>query len=62
MPYAYIIFNKVRKKTLNIINKFLTENNIYCVGRYGAWEYSFIEKNIIDAQNLAKKLEIINKK
>lgn len=62
MPYAYIIFNKERKKTLNIINKFLTENNIYCVGRYGAWEYSFIEKNIIDAQNLAKKLEIISKK
>ncbi len=56
MPYAYVIFNKEREKTLDTINKFLTENNIYSIGRYGAWEYSFIEKNIIDSQYLAKKL------
>jgi len=59
MKYAYIIFNKEREKTLNKINNFLNKNNIYCIGRYGAWEYSFIEKNIIDAKNLALTLNKI---
>ena len=57
MPYAYVIFDKDREKSLNIINKFLHSNNIFSIGRYGAWEYSFIEKNIVDAKNLA---EILN--
>ena len=56
MPYAYVIFNKERKKTLEKINKFLVENNIYSIGRYGAWEYSFIEKNIADAKKLAEDI------
>ena len=56
MKYAYVIFNKDRKKTLDTIFKFLKANNIYCTGRYGSWEYSFIEKNIIDAKNLAIEL------
>jgi protoporphyrinogen oxidase len=56
IKYAYVIFNKNRKKILYKINKFLNDNDIYCIGRYGAWEYSFIEKNIIDAKNLALSL------
>lgn len=62
MKYAYVIFNKERKKTLDTIFKFLKENNIYCIGRYGSWEYSFIEKNIIDAKNLALTLNKIKEK
>ena len=56
MKYAYVIFNKARKKALDDIFKFLKNNNIYCIGRYGSWEYSFIEKNIVDAKNLALHL------
>ena len=57
MKYAYVIFNKERKKVLDIIFKFLKDNNIYCTGRYGSWEYSFIEKNIVDSKNLAKVID-----
>ncbi|MBR3654664.1 MAG: FAD-dependent oxidoreductase [Elusimicrobia bacterium] len=53
MKYAYIIFNKERTKVLDKIFKFLKDNNIYCTGRYGGWEYSFIEKNIADGKKLA---------
>jgi protoporphyrinogen oxidase len=56
MKYAYVIFNKERTKILDKIFKFLKDNNIYCIGRYGSWEYSFIEKNIVDAKNLALHL------
>lgn len=59
MKYAYVIFNKQRKKVLDKIFTFLKKNNIYCIGRYGSWEYSFIEKNIIDAKNLAQFLNKI---
>lgn len=57
IPYAYVIFDKKRKKTLEMINKFLNANDIYLLGRYGAWEYSFMEKNITDAKSLALKLK-----
>ena len=60
MKYAYVIFNKERQETLNKINTFLNKKNIYCIGRYGTWEYSFIEKNITDAKNLALTLNRIN--
>jgi hypothetical protein len=54
MPYAYIIFDKNRKESLGIINAFLKKNDIFSIGRYGAWEYSFIEKNMLDAKSIAK--------
>ena len=56
MPCAYVIFDKQRKKILNKINEFLINNDIYSIGRYGAWEYSFIEKNISDAKKLADSI------
>lgn len=59
MPYAYVIFDKNRQKALDDVKDFLNSNSIYSIGRYGAWEYSFIEKNITDAKNLASKLDKI---
>ncbi|MCL2144953.1 MAG: FAD-dependent oxidoreductase [Endomicrobia bacterium] len=58
MPYAYVIFDKEREQSLKIINEWLNKNNIFSIGRYGMWEYSFIEKNIKDAKNLA---DLLNK-
>ncbi|MDR1418499.1 MAG: FAD-dependent oxidoreductase [Endomicrobium sp.] len=56
IPYAYIIFDKDRENSLREITGFLNKNNIFSIGRYGAWEYSFIEKNINDAKTLVEKL------
>ncbi len=56
MPYAYVIFDKNRKKALDTIMAYLNKHNIYSIGRYGAWEYSFIEKNIKDAKETVEKL------
>jgi UDP-galactopyranose mutase len=59
IPYAYVIFDKYREKSLKEITDFLNKNNIFSIGRYGAWEYSFIEKNISDAKTLAEKLNYL---
>ncbi|MDR1245369.1 MAG: hypothetical protein LBJ98_05320, partial [Endomicrobium sp.] len=56
IPYAYVIFDDKRKKSLQIIKEFLKECGIFSIGRYGAWEYSFIEKNMMDAKALADML------
>ena len=55
MP-GYVIFDKNRSAALKSVNEFLNKRCIYSIGRYGAWEYSFIEKNIKDAKSLAEKL------
>jgi protoporphyrinogen oxidase len=61
MPYAYVIFDKNRSKALETINSFLKKNEIFSIGRYGAWEYSFIEKNIRDAKAVAEHVnDIVN--
>ncbi|MDR2191310.1 MAG: FAD-dependent oxidoreductase [Endomicrobium sp.] len=57
MPNAYVIFDNNRQASFDIIDGYLKKNGISSVGRYGAWEYSFIEKNIKDAIQAA---EIIN--
>jgi UDP-galactopyranose mutase len=59
MPYAYVIFDKNLEKSLKEINDFLGKNNIFSIGRYGSWEYSFIEKNINDAKILVEKLNCL---
>jgi protoporphyrinogen oxidase len=56
IPNAYAIYDKNRTRSLNEINSFLLKNDIFSIGRYGAWEYSFIEKNIKDAMAIADKI------
>ena len=48
---------KIKKLT----NK-LSKDNIYTIGRYGAWTYNSIEDNMIMSKDLAERLkgEIIN--
>jgi protoporphyrinogen oxidase len=56
IPCAYVNFLPCQKQNLKTINAFLSKHNIYPIGRYGKWEYSFIEKNILDAKSLAKEI------
>ncbi|MDR2427092.1 MAG: NAD(P)-binding protein [Endomicrobium sp.] len=59
IPYAYVIFDDKRENALNAINSWLNKNGVFSIGRYGAWEYSFIEKNIKDAKTLAEYIDLI---
>jgi len=56
LPYAYVIYDKKRTAALKTITSFLAKNDIYSIGRYGAWEYSFMESSIIGGKKLAAKL------
>ncbi len=58
-PYAYVFYDFERKKSLLTIESWLKKRNIFSIGRYGAWKYSFMEENIKDGQAAAE--EIINR-
>jgi len=60
MPVAYVIYDSNREKALGTIQRFLISKGIYSIGRYGGWEYSFMEKNILDAKKLAEELRTKN--
>ncbi len=53
---GYVLFDFDRNENLQIIQDYLKENNIYSIGRYGAWEYSSMEDAIIYGKDMASKL------
>ena len=56
IPFAYPVYDtKYEAARKNIID-FLAAQNIYLLGRYGAWEYSFMEKSLLDGAALATEL------
>lgn len=56
LPYAYVIFNQARSQVVPALLAALEKENCFCVGRYGRWEYSFIDKSLTQAWDLAGKL------
>lgn len=56
IPCAYVIYDARRAEAAGEIHAWLRDNGIFSIGRYGAWEYSFMEKNISDAAVIAARI------
>lgn len=56
IPNAYVIFNKARMEVVPFLLAELAKQHCYCIGRYGRWEYSFMERSLIEAEALSQKL------
>lgn len=56
IPVAYAIYNKNRLKTVQKALEPLERSGIFCAGRYGLWEYSFMERCILQGRETAEKL------
>ncbi len=56
IPNAYVIFNTTRAKVVPFLLNELAQQHCYCAGRYGRWEYSFMERSIVEADELAHHL------
>ena len=54
--YAYVIYTPERKYQVEAIMKFLWDNSIQSIGRYGGWKYSFMEEAILDGKKAAEKI------
>lgn len=56
MNPAYVHVNKQSDADKRTKMQELSKNNVYSIGRYGDWKYCSIEDNIIEAKELAKKI------
>jgi len=56
IPHAYVVYDKFRKENLPAILRFLRNEGIYSIGRYGAWEYSTMEGAILQGKWVAENL------
>lgn len=62
MNPAYVHINKASTDDVYRQKELLLKYGIYSIGRYGSWTYCSIEDNIIEARNLAEKLNTNSKK
>lgn len=56
LPRAYAVYDKNRAPATTQLLSFLEKNRCFCAGRYGRWEYTFMEHNLTEGARLAQKL------
>jgi len=57
IPYAYVIYDKNRKSSLETIRNYLRKNFIFSIGRFGGWKYSTMEDAILEGKETTKWLK-----
>lgn len=57
MNPAYVHINSETNKEIKEFEKYLNDNSVYTIGRYGAWTYCSMEDCMISAKELAEKLK-----
>lgn len=57
MDPAYVHINGQTDKKIQDLKKLLSTNQIYTIGRYGAWTYCSMEDCMLEAKNLSDKLK-----
>ncbi|MBI3582473.1 MAG: FAD-dependent oxidoreductase [Nitrospinae bacterium] len=61
IKYGYIIFEKGRKRKVDIIHRFLRENDIIPIGRFGEWEYYNMDHSILSGKMGAEESLLLDK-
>jgi protoporphyrinogen oxidase len=56
IPCAYVVFDRARQRVLPGLLAELARRGISSIGRYGAWEYSNMEKALVDGMEAAAAL------
>ena len=56
LPYAYAVYDVSRTPVVRRALAALARRGCLCAGRYGRWEYSFMERSLLEGLELAKKL------
>lgn len=56
IPYAYVVYDRHRRKVLPEAFNYLESLGIYSTGRYGAWVYGSMEDAILQGKDVAEKI------
>lgn len=54
--YAYVIYDLDHRKNVNIIHRYLEDNRITSIGRFGEWEYHNMDKAIQSGKRAAEAI------
>ena len=61
IPYGYVIYDNQRTSIVNMVLNDLENFQCLCAGRFALWEYSFIEKALIQGKDVALKIHTYSK-
>lgn len=53
VKYANVVFDFERKKNLTIVHRYLKENNISYIGRFGEWDYLWSDQSLLSGKKIA---------
>jgi len=56
IKHAYVTYDKNRDQNVSQIIEYLEKRKVYSVGRYGRWEYSDMEKAMVQGREIAKQI------
>jgi len=62
VKYAYVIYDHNRPRNLKKINGFLRKHSIYTAGRYGRWEYLWMDEAILSGKDTVNEINHSAKK
>ncbi len=57
IPIAYVIFDRNRTPSSQVLLSYLQSQNVYSIGRFGAWKYSYMEEAILEGKATAEKID-----
>lgn len=56
IPCAYVVYDRERRRLVPKVLRDLRRHDILSTGRYGAWQYSYMERAILDGREAASWL------
>lgn len=62
MDPAYVHINKKNNEEIQVLKNELEKNNVFSIGRYGAWTYCSMEDCIVMADNLIQKIKDLERR
>ncbi len=59
---AYVIYNRMRSKTVTHVQNYLNIQDVFSFGRYGSWIYSSMEDAVLQGKEVAEKVLVLSDK
>jgi protoporphyrinogen oxidase len=57
IPIAYVIYDKSRTPATETLLSYLLSQNVYSIGRFGGWKYSYMEEAILEGKATAEVID-----